>query len=617
MIDARGLPVAGATIVAGCAVSTHGQRSWRPRVVGTSRADGSFRAVLTHEQLLGARKAGHAASWSHLVVQPGDGPVVLQLGDEPGAIEVTVSDGQGQAIPGTIVQVQGSSGEPRRLDNGDLVAPPLGVVADAVAPGRFVARDLPVGSYALFVMAPGRNASSGLRVTAGGTATMHLTFAPGVAVTGHVRGAAGEALFGIYLSLDRPGTDSSRTMRTDAQGAFRFEGIAPGVVSLTAVRLGTQARVTKSITVPSDRTIECDLDLVDAAAIRGRIVDASGAGLSEYMVAVQQGDRSYSSFAGGDGSFAVFELTSAPATFRVSHRQSGDEVAHLEVATPRADVPIRIVVPASALPHAVLCGRIVRADAKPVTEPSASLREQLPTSWPTAQDDGAFRFEGLARGELTLVLEAAGCAVRTLKVQLAHGEQRDLGDLVLETSGELRVRFLRPDGQPWRERPPAPQVTKHGDESPLTADVVDCEVRDGSAVMTGLASGRYTVSGPAEDDLLVEPRVVDIVAGRATEVVMPTAVGRRLDFRIEDYESIASLEHATLTVRRPDGTELARGDIAPAKQMLTSRLRVPLGDVVAEVVADGRLTHRSAFTVTQSLTDRGLHTIPPLVTPGR
>lgn len=618
VVDARDLPVAGAAIVVGRALDVAGSRTWRPRVAGVSGIDGSFRCCLVeHEALVAARKAGHAASWSHPVEQPGDGPVTLQLGDAPGALEVKVTDREGRAIPGTIVQVQSTNQTSRRLDSGELVAPPLGLVADELAPGRFVAGDLAAGCYSFFVTAPGRSAQSQLVVTAGVTASMPVTFGAGVTVTGRVRGVDGAALRGVHVSLERPGIDGSRTQHTDARGAFRFEGIAPGLASVTAVRLGTQARVTKQICIPADRGIDCDLELADAVAIRGRVVDAKGVGLPGYMVHGQQGDRSFSCFADGDGAFTVFDLAPVAATFRVSNRQSGEHVASLVVEVPRPGVPVQIVVPAAALPHAVLRGRIVRADGQAVTEPSAVLREQPPSCGPIAPGDGTFRFEGLARGQVSLLLEELGCAARTLQVQLEHGEQRDLGDLVLQPAGELRVRFLRPDGRPWRERPPLPRLIRVGGASCDVVDGVRVDVADGVVVMTGLGSGRYTVCGPADDDLLVASRVVDVAAGKPIEIVLPTAVGRQLHFCVEDSAAIASLVSATILVRRPDGTELARGEIAPAKQVLEARLLVPLGDAVAEVVADGRITHRSHVVIGLLLEDRGIRTIAPLAADDR
>lgn len=615
VVDGRGMPVAGAAVFAGRAAETYGQRTWSPRRVGTSGPDGTFHCgVVAGELLLAARKAGFAGSWSHPVEQAGDGPVVLQLADEPGAIEVKVTHPDGRAIHGAIVQVQGL-GPWRRLAVGELVAPPLGVVADEVAPGTLVATDLPAGGYSICVMAPGRVAHAQLQVTAAATSSMRVTFEAGVEVRGRVRGEHGAPLCGLVVEITRPGSDRNQVVRTDGQGAFCFAGIAPGVVSVTAVRLGTQARATKSITVPPDRGVECDLELADAAAIRGRVVDESGAGLPGHVVSAEQGARAHSAFTDHDGAFALFGLDATAATFRVRGRRSGDEVACREVAVAQPGTPVTIVVPAAALPHAVLRGRIRRADGQPPVESEAMLRDEgVGTS---AAADGSFHFEGLAAGDVTLVLVAAGCVARTMRVQLAHGEQRDLGDLELPPAGELRVRFRRPDGQPWREWPPAPRLVPFGERDAAVVEGVGSTVRDGVVMLTGIPGGRYTVCGPAADDLLVEPCVVDVAAGQTTDVELPTLVGRQLTFRVEDFASIASCARATVVVRRQDGSELARGEIAPAKQVLDVRLLVPLGDAVAEVVADGLVTHRSPVVVGLLLTDAGTRTLTPLAADDR
>jgi hypothetical protein len=100
-------------------------------------------------------------------------------------------------------------------------------------------------------------------------------------------------------------------------------------------------------------------------------------------------------------------------------------------------------------PSAFIEGRVVAADGVPLLEVElghvpAGLGEAL-SHVPDA--DGHFRIGPLRPGEYKLGAEAVGHGwIMTPRFALQAGETKDVGDLVLERSGWIRVRAVAPGG---------------------------------------------------------------------------------------------------------------------------------------------------------------------------
>jgi hypothetical protein len=68
-------------------------------------------------------------------------------------------------------------------------------------------------------------------------------------ITGTIRGAKGEALEGVSVTL--ASRSSTRVMLTDSKGVYRFEGLGTGVYEITFEKEGYSS-VTRNLTLTFD-----------------------------------------------------------------------------------------------------------------------------------------------------------------------------------------------------------------------------------------------------------------------------------------------------------------------------------------------------------------------------
>ncbi len=81
------------------------------------------------------------------------------------------------------------------------------------------------------------------------------------AITGVVRNAGGEAMPGATVTATNQDTGSSRGARSDANGAYSFSGLAPGVYSVTAELPGYGRTGRQEVRLASDQAATLDLTL--------------------------------------------------------------------------------------------------------------------------------------------------------------------------------------------------------------------------------------------------------------------------------------------------------------------------------------------------------------------
>ena len=259
-----------------------------------------------------------------------------------------------------------------------------------------------------------------------------------------------------------------------------------------------------------------------------------------------------------------------------------------------------IPVPADCVPNASLRGRVVDARGRPVPEAVVSVDDEPPSSL----DAATFAAAGLDAGPHQLHIAAPGHVVLRRQVELSAGQQLDLGDVALTTGCELRLRFLRPDGSPWRERAPIPQLRNSAGES-IYDRVIEADA-DGTVVMRGLPAGRCRVERIGQDELLHEAFDVDLRPEAATACTVATSLGRHCDLVLGDPEAIPDGVPLEFVVHRADGVVLWSQNVQrkgarllPLKVRLDNPFRctLPLAALRAELRGPAGISHALAFTV--------------------
>lgn len=157
--------------------------------------------------------------------------------------------------------------------------------AQATAQGRFVLRAMEAGKWTVTASAAGFAASSSVSVHAipGEVAQVHLTLLPSAAISGRVVDGAGAPLAGVVVTaqVQRGAVELHAT--SDAEGAFRLDGIAAGEVVLRARRDGS---------LPWQRTVRApaeglEVRLERGGAVSGTVLDAKGEPLAGVPVWAQ------------------------------------------------------------------------------------------------------------------------------------------------------------------------------------------------------------------------------------------------------------------------------------------------------------------------------------------
>lgn len=592
VVDADGTPVAGASVAVSTLLRGKGEVGPPVRPVASSDTAGRFvAAYFQGDGGLGATKPGHIASPAVPVHQLGieGSDVTLRLGRAGGAIEGVVRDERDRPVPG--VEVMARTNQVYRAADGELLGAPVPVWTRSGSDGSFVLEGLPPGTYDCEAIGPSRLAAREVvAITAARTATVRLTMRDGHTVHGSVRDEVGRPIGGAWVSV-ACGNPSQTWLnaRTSRDGRFAVQGVPSGEAVVYASRGGEPQQ--RALSLPGAAAVECDFVLPEEPTLRGRVVGPDGEGLDGFRVTIARDSTAVSAgistevSTDGDGGFTALGLQS------VEHRLSvrcahGERIAATGRAVPGAGEPVVLLVPPSELPTARVRGRFVDRDGRPCRGVAWAIDvDDGPPNWPN--DDGTFVGEKLAAGQCTLTFEAVGMVSGARQILIEHQAELDLGDLVLQRGAELRVRFRRPDGSPWRERPPVPWLT--GDGGTLMVPRQVQYAIDGDEVTaSGIAEGTYTVTLPEGDELLAEPRAVALLAGRPVTIEMAATLGRRCELHFPRPDPHADVK-VHFVVRDANGKVVRRGSaegVAGGEAVAYAMLPVGTSTITAEGGAD-------------------------------
>lgn len=571
VVDEAGQPVGEAEIWAGDDIAGQAEAPDRLlRLAARSAADGTFTTVqAAGEERIAARKSGYAASWAHPTATLGDGEVTLVLRRGGASVAGVVVGADERPVANAVVGMQLQGEQYHRADDGTLVAPHLPALLRTDSAGRFAANDLAPGSYACRVGSPRHvYATVQFAVADGGHRDLRVQLEPAVRFVGRVRDPHGNGIVGAYVWITANGGSTSTT-RTARDGRFVFPRVTapPFVVAAARRTSGSVARHAVAGTKPGD--LECELTLDQMPAIRGRVRTEAGAALAGWWVAALDaaGGSLVSAETGGDGSFALEDLGTGLFTLVVCHARDGQgSPACTRTGVVAGGDPLELVVPTSALPQAIIRGRVVDPDGRALADAWVELidAEGAPSTPVAVDATGAFRLESLRQGTYRLVASSPGRLRSVTKVELAHAQALDVVALALAPEASMRVRYLRPDGTPWRNRPPVPWLQNDRGEWLMAGRLggVAYAVDGDEVVVTGLSAGHYLVHGPQGDELVMPRREVTLVAGATAQLEIQVAVGRHRTLRFAATPETDPAPTLHVEVRDAAGQVVRRADLA-------------------------------------------------------
>jgi hypothetical protein len=227
-----------------------------------------------------------------------------------------------------------------------------------------------------------------------------LELGPPAIVSGHVLSAEGgapiaDAEIGIQGS-------AAAWARTDASGAYRLDGVAPGVRTVLARAKGRLVARIEAVEAIAGKSVALDLSLLEASFAEGSVRGPGGEAVEGAQVVVR----------GADGVELGSARTRADGLWRVEGLPRG--VGTLEVRDRRAPKGRSVIVPSTGnvleLSRACAVEGAVRASSgKPAEGAEVVLQPKAGAVQGTRSDpQGKFSFADAGGGDFVLVARLAG-----------------------------------------------------------------------------------------------------------------------------------------------------------------------------------------------------------------
>jgi hypothetical protein len=402
-----------------------------------------------------------------------------------------------------------------------------------------------------------------------------------------------------------------RLVRTDTDGRFRFDGVAPGRVRAWATAW-PRIFAAQELDVAPFASAEVTLRMQDGVSVVGTVSYADGtpAKVGVHSTPSLDHDGHYCHCdTREDGSYELYYQPKRRFFVVVGRRNriASREFANPEPGVLRCDFVLDGKPPAASAPivrSAKVHGRLVDANGTPIADREVALRLQGRGAdgerVTITASDGTFGFGELAPDEFILVVDRDSAAMRELEqFEIGESHAEDRGDFVLAPPASLRVHVVRADGSPWRGPMPYVRLT---DAQGARVDRKNESVPGG--VRLQVWPGQFTVTVVGAD-LIAAPQRAELTAGGEAELRVPVAIGRsrKLVWNSDGAHKPQSDEVLHVTVRSADGVIVVQKDVSDLRNDLRTWSYWFLDHVFAfgryEVDAhtDAGLRYRGTFDV--------------------
>lgn len=286
---------------------------------------------------------------------------------------------------------------------------------------------------------------------------VEIAFQQGFVLEGHVRRNGQPVPDVLVLAFPKgsAGRDSSDT--TDAQGAFRLEGLAAGAYDVQATSLGSGVAALRALTLTGDAALEIDLP---TGRLSGVVVDAEGGQpLADARLSVQTGTnpRGGGATTDGSGRFELEGLEDGPQNLTVTRRSYETETRQVSPSEAEVRIELRRGEGVALIARDATYGTPLRGLLVRVQEPSGATAFSGPV---TLDSEGRGEIAALRPGRYSLRTAASGYALVVLPTLSVPGPAVTIA---LTPGGRLELhcgpdtlarpnaaaRLLGADGQPY------------------------------------------------------------------------------------------------------------------------------------------------------------------------
>lgn len=496
-----------------------------------------------------------------------------------------VVDERGEPVAGAQVLVgPQDSWAPITEPDGSTSLPAVGEIVTSDERGEFVAEGAPAEPLDVRVRAAGF-APLMRKVDPRSEPIVELVLERGARVSGVVRDASGATLARVQVSCGELYDFALRRTVSGDDGRFELRDLAAGEAQLVADG-GRRGRAQRTLRLSRAQDASWDPVLSLGLSLAGRIELDAGASADGWHAILERLESPHSSgrraaLADANGRFEFAELVDAEYTLRVAPPHELF-VAWTDEITPLRPGPGEVVVRPQLAPSVRIIGRAIGSDGRALESVSlAPAGPRLVQAHVTQADaaDGRFELAPLPAGAWSVSFTPRGAPPRTVGPRsLAPGETWDLGDVVFEVGGTIRIETRAQadvDGPPsWLE-----VLDARG------KSVAHIEHAEGGWRSGPLSPGRYVVV-PGGSAVALARAQVEVQAGveSLATLELSRGIGVRWSFVDERGAAFtspiqASLfdEHGALlyqppVLRSPDGAS-ASLRLAPGRYSLLATTR--------------------------------------------
>jgi protocatechuate 3,4-dioxygenase beta subunit len=351
-----------------------------------------------------------------------------------------------------------------------------------------------------------------------------------------------------------------QTARTAWDGTYRLEHVPSGAVRLTALHRD-HLTAKQTATVSAGAFAQVDFALGTGATIVGTVRDENGVLIADEKIMATQpmGGGTRQATTGSDGAYALrgfspgtYMVMRMPSTRKGAGSEGGDKsfsMPEMRTVTVTGDETARVDF-GGTVTGAALFGtvRTTAEEALGMVQIVKADKGIDGLQMTKIEDDGAYRFEGLAPGAYDLVVPPA----HRQRVNIPEGATEVRADIEVP-QGTISGRVLALDGAPLEgARVVAVKLTDQDDPLWKSLRVTADTDSEGRFLLEGIGPFRYEVVATKKGYAEAHAEV-SLEGGAAADLVLRLSSGGSIRARILDPQGMP-VAGVFLCAQSPDGT---------------------------------------------------------------